>query len=65
MWCGQVFSSETAVLAANYAILCAHRNALTYLQFRLLLIRNIVFIAEDVQKSALNAALRKEAEYEF
>ena len=45
--------------------LYVRKNALIYLQFRLLSTRIIVCIAEDVQKFVRSSVLRKEVHYDF
>ena len=50
---------------ANCVTLYVRKNALIYLQFRLLSTRIIVCIAEDVQKFVRSSVLRKEVHYDF
>ena len=56
---------EKNVLDANCVTLYVRKNALIYLQFRLLSTRIIVCIAEDVQKFVRSSVLRKEVHYDF
>ena len=56
---------EKNVLDANCVALYVRKNALIYLQFRLLSTRIIVCIAEDVQKFVRSSVLRKEVHYDF
>lgn len=56
---------EKNVLDANCVTLYVRKNALIYLQFRLLSIRIIVCIVEDVQKFVRSSVLRKEVYYDF
>ena len=54
-----------AVQTGYFITLYVRKNALIYLQFRLLSTRIIVCIAEDVQKFVRSSALRKEVHYDF
>lgn len=56
---------EKNVLDANCVTLYVRKNALIYLQFRLLSTRIIVCIAEDVQKFVRSSAFRKEVKYDL
>ena len=56
---------EKNVLDANCVTLYVRKNALIYLQFRLLSTRIIVCIAEDVQKFVRSSVLRKEVNYDL
>lgn len=56
---------EKNVLDANCVTLYVRKNALIYLQFRLLSTRIIVCIVEDVQKFVRSSVLRKEVHYDF
>ncbi len=56
---------EKNVLDVNCVTLYVRKNALIYLQFRLLSTRIIVCIAEDVQKFVRSSVLRKEVHYDF
>ena len=56
---------EKDVLDASCVTLYVRKNALIYLQFRLLSTRIIVCIAEDVQKFVRSSVLRKEVHYDF
>lgn len=56
---------EKNVLDANCVTLYVRKNALIYLQFRLLSTIIIVCIAEDVQKFVRSSVLRKEVHYDF
>ena len=56
---------EKNELDANCVTLYVRKNALIYLQFRLLSTIIIVCIAEDVQKFVRSSVLRKEVHYDF
>ena len=52
-------------IGCKLVTLYVRKNALIYLQFRLLSTRIIVCIAEDVQKFVRSSVLRKEVHYDF
>ena len=61
----QVILLEKTVSDVSCVILYVRKNALIYLQLRLLSTRIIVCIAEDVQKFVRSSVLRKEVNYDL